>query len=86
MHTKLTLSADPEVVALAKELAKEQGVSVSAFFAHIVRTSAAKRIPSQRPTPPGLRRLRGIISLSKRDQRKSYRSLVEEAIREKHGP
>lgn len=85
MHTKLTLSADREVVTLAKELAKEQGLSVSAFFANVVRASAAKRAPSEGPMPPGLRKLRGIITLSKQDQKKSYRQLVEEAIREKHG-
>ena len=85
MHTKLTLSADSEVVTLAKQLAKEQGLSVSAFFANIVRASAAKRAPTQRSAPPGLRKLRGIITLSKQDQKKSYRQLADEAIREKHG-
>ena len=84
MHTKLTLSADPEVVVLAKRLAKEQGLSVSALFANIVRACVAVRAQDSAKPAPGVSKLRGIIKLSKKDAAKSDRQLIEEAMAERH--
>ena len=40
---KLTLNADPEVIAQAKRLARESGTSVSSIFERIIRLLARRR-------------------------------------------
>jgi hypothetical protein len=59
---KLTLSADPEVIAEARRLARESGTSVSSMFARFVR-GLAKRRGGRRPLGPSARKARGMIRL-----------------------
>ncbi len=82
MLTKLTLSADPEVVALAKALAAEQGTSVSVLFAHFVRTAAQRHRRAAPRGTPVLRRLRGVVRLP---AGRTDRELLEDALLDRHG-
>jgi hypothetical protein len=79
--TKLTLSAEPEVVASAKRLAKEHKISVSRLFAQFVRGMEMRDWKSQ-PIGPRTRAVSGIVSLP---PGKSYREIVDEAMEERHG-
>jgi hypothetical protein len=79
--TKLTLSANPATVELAKSLAAEQGTSVSALFERFVTLVAAKK---RRGTKVGplTAQMSGIIKLPKS---RDARSLLEDALLERHG-
>ena len=78
--TKLTLSADDEVVAQAKRLAKESGTSVSSMFARFVAAAASVRSRCGEPAPL-TRRATGIVALP---AGRSDRELVEEALAERY--
>ena len=78
---KLTLSADPEVIAEARQLARQSGTSVSSMFARFVRLLAGKRRP-RRPLGPLTRKATGLVTLPKGQ---SDRKLLEDALFEKHG-
>jgi Family of unknown function (DUF6364) len=80
MVTKLTLSADEEIVKRAKRLAKEQGTSVSALFERFVR--GATEEPKKRKIGPLTRKATGLAKLPKG---KSDREILEEALMEKYG-
>lgn len=59
--TKLTLSMDAQVVALAKQLAARRHTTVSALFAELVTTLAgAEQVPPTR-LPPLTRAASGLI-------------------------
>jgi hypothetical protein len=73
---KLTLSADPDVIEKAKQLAEERGTSVSAMFSQYIDTMTRPR-ESRRKTAPITRRLRGLAKVS---SKKSDRELYEAAI------
>ena len=78
---KLTLSMDEETIRQAKELAAEQGTSVSAMFSRLVRAMARK--PGEKiEIGPKTRSLAGIISLP---EGKSARELLTEAVMDKYG-
>lgn len=81
MLTKLTLSAQKDVVEKAKLLAVEQQTSVSALFSRFVRSTAAGT-----PGLSGLGRLTrkatGIIALP---SGKTDRQILEDELLEKHG-
>jgi len=76
---KLTLSAEPEVVDLAKQLARERGISVSEMFSKVVRSMASPTRPAR--ITPRVRRVSGLVKLP---EGKSVRELLEEAMIEKH--
>ncbi len=78
---KLTLSADPEVIAQARKLAAESGTSVSSMFERFVRLLAAGR-RSGRPLGPIARKASGMIRLP---EGRSEREVLEDALLEKHG-
>jgi len=79
--TKLTLSADKELIKQAKKLASENGTSVSALFSGVLRAMMGARGP-QEPTGPLTRKATGLIRLpsAKDDVR-----LLEDALAEKYG-
>jgi|HubBroStandDraft_6_1064221.scaffolds.fasta_scaffold1997943_1 hypothetical protein len=79
--TKLTLSADPAIVELAKSLAAEQGTSVSAMFERFITLAAAKRRKTI-PLGPLTRRMTGIVKLPKGA---TAQTVLEEALLERHG-
>ena len=80
MTSKLTLSADKEVIAKAKKLAAARGTSVSAMFSDLVRAMDAPKRPAERPAPIS-RKLFGIVKFPKG---KSDRELLTEALMEKY--
>lgn len=82
---KLTLSADKDVIELAKRLAEERGTSVSAMFRQFVEASARlsedqSDVMRRQPIGPITRSVRGLGKVS---PEKSDRELYEEAILEK---
>lgn len=80
---KLTLNLEEEEVRLARELAREEGVSVSALFANLLRGRIAmRRKAEQEKLPPLTRKALGMARLPKG---KTERELVEESLAEKYG-
>ena len=79
--SKLTLSADKDLIQQAKRLAAENGTSVSAMFSGLLRTMIRVR-GAQEPTGPLTRKATGLIRLSSamNDER-----LVEDALAAKYG-
>jgi len=79
--SKLTLSADKELIRQAKKLAAENGTSVSAMFSRILLAMTRARA-SQEPPGPLTRKASGIIRLpqASRDER-----LLEDALAAKYG-
>jgi hypothetical protein len=78
---KLTLSADPDVIEEAREMAEQAGTSVSSMFERFVRLLAQRR-HAERPIGPLARKASGMIALPKG---RSERQLIEDALLEKHG-
>ena len=78
---KLTLSADPDVIEEARELAEQTGTSVSSMFERLVRLLAIQR-RNARPIGPITRKASGMIALPKGQ---SEREVLEDALLEKHG-
>lgn len=79
--TKLTLSADSELIAEAKRLAEEAGTSLSAMFGRWVRAALRERAGTEQ-SGPLTSRARGLVRLP---PEKSDRELVEEALLERFG-
>ena len=79
--SKLTLSADPQLVADAKHLAKARHTSVSALFARFV--TALKQSQQSEPIKlgPVTRRATGLVHVP---PKAAYRQLVEDALAEKY--
>jgi hypothetical protein len=78
---KLTLSADPAVIARAKRLARRHGTSVSAMFERLIR-GMADGPAATRSVGPLTRRASGIIALPRG---KTDRQVLEEALAGKYG-
>lgn len=78
---KLTLSAEPEIIENAREIAEQTGTSVSSMFERFVRLMTEQRHTS-RPLGTITRKASGLISLPRG---KSDRQLIEDALLEKHG-
>ena len=78
---KLTLSADPDVIEEARELAEQTGTSVSSMFERFIRLLVVQR-HNVRPLGPITRKASGMITLPKR---RSERQVLEDALVEKHG-
>ena len=81
MMTKLTLSADKEVVRKIKRLARDQGTSVSAIFDRLARSLTQEPRPP-RTLGPLTQKASGMIKYS---GTKTDRQLIEEALLEKYG-
>ncbi len=78
---KLTLSADEEVIELAKKIATMHKTSISALFEHLVRF-LSKREGALPPLGPIARSASGIIKLPPRRREKE---ILEDALMEKEG-
>ncbi|MBL8809532.1 MAG: hypothetical protein JNM43_05100 [Planctomycetaceae bacterium] len=78
---KLTLSAEPDVIAEAHRLAELQGTSVSAMFSRIVRLLSQR--DRKRPRiGAAAKKATGLIQVP---EGKSDRDVLEEALLEKYG-
>ena len=81
--TKLTLSADDDVIRLAKAYARAHHTSVSAMFARFIHGIDEQRRPPAVDTGPStLERLTGVIPV---DDDVSYDELRREALQRRHG-
>jgi hypothetical protein len=79
--SKLTLTADKEIIKRAKKLAAKNGTSVSAMFSRIIIAMTHDR-ESKDPQGPLTRKATGLINISpsaKDDQ------LLEDALAQKYG-
>ena len=79
--SKLTLSANKELIQKAKKLAAENGTSVSAMFAGLPRAMMRAR-GAQELIGPLTRKATGLIRLS---TEKEYKRLLEDALAAKYG-
>ena len=80
---KLTLSAEPDVIAEAHRLAELHGTSVSAMFSRIVRLLSHR--DRERPRlGAGAKKASGLIQLPDSGCSKSERDVLEEALAEKY--
>jgi len=78
---KLTLSADREVIELAKRIAASENTSVSAMVAKMFRAVASCRSTFE-PLPPITAAASGLVSLSAETP---DRELLEDALTERYG-
>lgn len=78
--TKLTLSADRELIRRAKKVAAKNGTSLSAMVSNYLSTLTAEEKEFQ-PGPLS----RQATGLAKVPKGKSDRELLEEALSEKYG-
>ena len=82
--SKLTLSADAGVIALAKEQAKREGMSISAMFSNFVRARAKPITPaSYGPMTTQLIEI-GRKAKGRFPSGKSYKEMLEDALVEKY--
>ncbi|MGA2621168.1 MAG: DUF6364 family protein [Thermoguttaceae bacterium] len=77
---KLTLSADQDVINEARELAQQNGTSVSSLFARFVRLLAGQRL-AVRSLGPLTRKASGMVALPKG---RAAQEVLEDALLEKH--
>jgi hypothetical protein len=80
---KLTLTAEPEVIDMAKKLAEARGTSVSAMFRQIIRAMGDRRSRRSGPVGPITRRLTGIAGAPRG---KTDRRLLEDALLQRYAP
>jgi hypothetical protein len=78
-NSKLTLSADKEVIERAKKLARENRTSVSAIFTRVFSAMTSKRT-SPKGLGPITKKASGLI---KNSPGKSDQKLLEDALSEK---
>ncbi|MFK7972579.1 MAG: DUF6364 family protein [Bacteroidia bacterium] len=78
MNTKLTLTLEKEVIAIAKEYAKEKGQSLSEMVENYFKLiTVTRREIEPEQLSPRIRRLRGII---KSNEKLDYRQILTEKI------
>ena len=85
-RVKLTLSAEQELVALAKRMAKSRRMSVSALFAHMIRALDRETTADLSDLGPITRQASGLVTQRshRSDRELSDRELIEEALEEKY--
>jgi hypothetical protein len=82
--TKLTLSADRELIKQAKKLAKREGTSLSSMFARYLEAilKRHRRETEKRPPGPLTRKATGLARVP---AGKTDRQLLEDALAERYG-
>ena len=80
-RVKLTLSAEEELVALAKRVAKSRRMSVSALFAHVIRALDRETTADGSDLGPITRQASGLVT---QRSHRSDRESIEEALEEKY--
>ncbi len=81
MKKKLTLSVDEETIRQAKQIAAEEGTSVSAMFSRLVQAMAHEP-GKQIEIGPITRRATGLVELP---SDKTDRERLQEALEKKYG-
>ncbi|WP_194767898.1 DUF6364 family protein [Tamlana sp. I1] len=83
MNTKLTLTIEKEVIKIAKEYAKEKGLSLSEMVENYFKFVTVKRIKlKEKELSPKVRKLRGII---KSENDLDYKKILTEELSKKYG-
>lgn len=83
MNTKLTLTIDKEIIDIAKEYAKEKGVSLSEMVENYFKFVTGKRSTvKEKDLSPQLKKLRGIIKV---DEEIDYKQLIVQELSKKYG-
>lgn len=83
MNTKLTLTIEKEVIEIAKEYAKEKGLSLSEMvenYFKLITVNRRKIKPKQ--ISPRVRKLRGIINTN---ENLDYKQVLTEELSKKYG-
>lgn len=83
MNTKLTLTIEKEVIAVAKEYAKEKGQSLSEMVENYFKfvTVSRKKIKKEQLSSK-VNKLRGIIKV---DDNFDYKQILTEELSKKYG-
>jgi len=76
---KFTISVEPEVLKIAKEIAARNNTSVSGLFRQCIRAMDAIRLPKK--LSPLVKQASGLAKLPRG---KNYRKLIEEARTERY--
>ena len=79
--SKLTLTADPEIILTAKRLAAARNTSVSALFSRVIESLQTEQ-EALSDVGPLTRKATGLVSLP---AARTDRDLLAEALIEKHG-
>ncbi|HOX08785.1 MAG TPA: DUF6364 family protein [Planctomycetota bacterium] len=79
--TKLTLSADKDLIAEAKKLAAAEGTSLSSMFTRLIGAVLSERRKKEQPGPI-TRKATGLVKLPRG---KSDRDLIADALAERYG-
>ncbi len=83
MNTKLTLTIEKEVIEIAKEYAKEKGLSLSEMVENYFKFVTVKRKKiKEKQLSTKVRKLRGII---KTDENLDYKKILTEELSKKYG-
>lgn len=83
MNTKLTLTIEKEVIEIAKEYAKEKGLSLSEMVENYFKFVTVKRNKiKEKQLSTKVRKLRGII---KTDENLDYKKILTEELSKKYG-
>ncbi len=83
MNTKLTLTIEKEVIEIAKEYAKEKGLSLSEMVENYFKFVTVKRNKiKEKQLSTKVRKLRGII---KTDENVDYKKILTEELSKKYG-
>lgn len=83
MNTKLTLTIEKEVIEIAKEYAKEKGISLSEMVENYFKFVTVKRKKmKEKQLSTKVRKLRGII---KTDENFDYKKILTEELSKKYG-
>ena len=80
-QSKLTLSADKEIIEQARKIAREKNSSISAMFSQYIQAIADLEEYAQ-DLGPLTKKASGIINLP---EDKTDKELLDEALWEKHG-
>jgi len=83
MNSKLTLTIEKEVIEIAKEYAKEKGLSLSEMVENYFKFVTVKKMKiKEKQLSPKVRKLRGII---KTDDNLDYKQILTEELSKKYG-
>ena len=80
--SKLTLTADPEIIRTAKRLAAARSTSVSALFSRVIESLQNEQETAVSDLGPLTRKASGLVSLP---ARRTDRDPLAKALMEKHG-
>ncbi len=83
MNTKLTLTIEKDVLKIAKEYAKEKGLSLSEMVENYLKFVSLHRVNiEEKELSPRVRKLRGILKV---DKDFNYKETLTDELSKKYG-